>query len=116
MWRGQPCWEGQGSPHALNQFVLPPTCCGTSHQPAPIPPAAPACPLPRCDLPRSYCPSDNAPFSKASVPGCCLWYNGTFYDNIAIRRRGVTSLKCVALCVRVCLWGGARLLGRGGRA
>lgn len=26
------------------------------------------------------------------VYGCSLKYNGTFYDNVGIRRRGVTSL------------------------
>ena len=26
------------------------------------------------------------------VPGCSLWFNGTFYDNVSTGRRGVTSL------------------------
>ena len=42
---------------------------------------------------RSYCPDPKAPFSKALVPGCSLWFNGSFYDGVAVGRRGVTSLK-----------------------
>lgn len=33
-----------------------------------------------------------APPAHPQVPGCALWFNGSFYDNIEVGRRGVTSL------------------------
>ena len=39
-----------------------------------------------------YCQDSKAPYAKTPVPGCSLWFNGTFYDNVALRRRGATSL------------------------
>uniref|UniRef100_A0A1D1ZRX4 LTD domain-containing protein n=1 Tax=Auxenochlorella protothecoides TaxID=3075 RepID=A0A1D1ZRX4_AUXPR len=45
--------------------------------------------------PFSTGPSSNAiavPGGKGDVTGCSVWFNGTFYDNVSIRRRGATSL------------------------
>ncbi|KAL4445750.1 hypothetical protein ABPG77_008949 [Micractinium sp. CCAP 211/92] len=39
-----------------------------------------------------YCQDSKAVYGKSDVYGCSLMYNGTFYDNVGIRRRGVTSL------------------------
>ncbi|KAL4425867.1 hypothetical protein ABPG75_009883 [Micractinium tetrahymenae] len=39
-----------------------------------------------------YCKDSKAVFGKTDVYGCSLMLNGTFYDNVGIRRRGVTSL------------------------
>ncbi|KFM22923.1 hypothetical protein F751_6432 [Auxenochlorella protothecoides] len=52
-----------------------------------------------------FCADANAPWStgpesggqaltggKGYVDGCSLWFNGTYYDNVSLRRKGSTSL------------------------
>lgn len=34
----------------------------------------------------------NPRLASPQVGGCCLWFNGSFYDNLLVGRRGVTSL------------------------
>lgn len=47
--------------------------------------------LPVVDL---YCKDKDAPFleGKDATPGCSVMVNGHFYDNIIVRRRGVSSI------------------------
>ena len=47
--------------------------------------------LPVVDL---HCKNEKAPYvvDKNAGPGCSLLLNGTFYDNVIVRRRGVSSL------------------------
>lgn len=46
-----------------------------------------------CNLYCRYCKDDRAPFNPAqSGPGCSMLFNGTFYDNISLRRKGQSSL------------------------
>jgi hypothetical protein len=53
-----------------------------------LPVSCPACPL--ClPLELIFCP---APLRAVQVGGCSLWFNGSFYDNLSVNRRGVTSL------------------------
>lgn len=40
----------------------------------------------------SPCPGPPPLSQNPQVPGCSLWFNGTFTDNISLGRRGVTSL------------------------
>lgn len=32
-----------------------------------------------------YCQDEKAPFSPNPVPGCSLWVNGSFYDNLNVK-------------------------------
>ncbi|KAL4425868.1 hypothetical protein ABPG75_009884 [Micractinium tetrahymenae] len=38
-----------------------------------------------------YCKDDKAVYGRTEVTGCSMLFNSTFYDNVGIRRRGVTS-------------------------